>query len=165
MSNRLSAKEKFEKYIIRGPYCWSWMMGTHRGYGQITFGGKTRKLHRVSWELHHGPIPEGLCVCHKCDNRICSNPDHLFLGTYKDNVDDSIAKGRHSHGSKHGHSTLKTQDICAIFKLRRVKNMPRDEVAKRFNIHRCHINKLLKGRAWIHLYDRLNEMFPKRQSA
>lgn len=66
-------------------------------YKRLALSGKRRMAHRMIWELNNGPIPAGLCICHHCDNPSCLNIDHLFLGTYKDNVHDMIAKGRHPH--------------------------------------------------------------------
>jgi len=80
-----------------GP-CWVWT-GAHVpwGYGQIGLTGrKNGRAHVVSWEMHNGPIPDGLWVLHKCDNPPCVRPDHLFLGTVQDNTADMIAKGRHN---------------------------------------------------------------------
>lgn len=75
--------------------CWEYQAArSPRGYGTIGVMGKTRRAHRVAWELANGPIPEGLLVCHHCDNPPCCNPAHLFLGTDKDNVADMRAKGR-----------------------------------------------------------------------
>lgn len=75
--------------------CWEWQNSLDDwGYGIIRYNGAMRKVHRVSWELHNGPIPSGLLVCHHCDNTVCANPSHLFLGTNKDNRDDMVKKGR-----------------------------------------------------------------------
>ena len=81
--------------------CWIWMAACYRsGYGEISFMGRARPAHRVSWIIHNGPIPDGLCVCHRCDVRQCVNPAHLFLGTKQDNTLDMHAKGRDSNQHK-----------------------------------------------------------------
>lgn len=74
--------------------CWLWTASTAKGYGQIRIGGKSTSTHRAAYEAFKGPIPTGLHVCHRCDTPICINPDHLFLGTPRDNAQDKVAKGR-----------------------------------------------------------------------
>jgi len=75
--------------------CWIWTgNGTKDGYGRLSVDGRKTRAHRFSYELHNGPIPDGLLVCHHCDVPLCCNPKHMFLGTTKDNVQDMLAKGR-----------------------------------------------------------------------
>lgn len=84
-------KQRFEEKFLVSPGCWNWIACTNpKGYGQFT----QLRAHRVSYELYVGPIPEGLSVLHKCDNRRCVNPDHLFVGTQDDNMKDMKRKGR-----------------------------------------------------------------------
>lgn len=88
------------------PGCWLWTASKrNKGYGAFCYtrGGAVvnGRAHRISWEVHNGPIPEGLKVLHRCDTPACLNPEHLFLGTLQDNVDDMVQKGRHVCGSTH----------------------------------------------------------------
>jgi hypothetical protein len=75
--------------------CWNWLKcKTSNGYGQIWINGKMENSHRIAWILTFGEIPKGLFICHHCDNKLCCNPNHLFLGTPKDNTQDYIKKGK-----------------------------------------------------------------------
>ena len=91
-------EERFwAKVDKRGPdKCWPWTGArNNREYGQICIGGHQGRLllaHRVSWELAHGSIPKGMCVLHRCDNPLCVNPCHLFLGTHRENMEDSVRR-------------------------------------------------------------------------
>lgn len=93
-------KDRFWSKVVKTDTCWIWIGAgstSKKGYGQIRLpGAKGRQTsaHRVSWILHRGEIPIGLDVLHKCDNPPCVNPDHLFLGTNQDNVNDKVSKGR-----------------------------------------------------------------------
>lgn len=88
---------------LDGDGCWEWTSTLFNdGYASFKMQGKQRRSCRVAWELANGPIPDGLFTCHRCDNKLCVRPDHLFLGTALDNTRDMIAKGRNSRGEKHG---------------------------------------------------------------
>jgi hypothetical protein len=84
--------ERYERYVVRvAQGCWGWTASTNAwGYAQLG----SVYAHRLSYEIHHGPIPDGKWVLHRCDNPPCTNPDHLFLGTHDDNMADATAKGR-----------------------------------------------------------------------
>lgn len=106
----------WEKVAVTDPSsCWEWLGATTWwGYGHVHLytpgprGGRKRLMlaHRLAWQLHEGKIPPGLQVMHSCDNRRCCNPDHMTLGTNKDNVDDKMRKGRHvaHRGDRNGNS-------------------------------------------------------------
>lgn len=96
---RGSIVERFWERVGKSDGCWEWTgYRAPAGYGQLGRGPRNEGLalaHRLSWEFHYGPIPDGLLVCHRCDNPPCVRPDHLFLGTFVDNAQDMVSKGRH----------------------------------------------------------------------
>jgi hypothetical protein len=138
-------------YRIDENGCWIWQRGIDgRGYGQISakIGNLHDKAHRTSYYLHKGEIPDGLLVCHHCDVKACVNPDHLFLGTVKDNSDDAAKKGRLRGGIMKGESNktskLKNADVEAI----RLSDETLSILAERYGVARQTVWKIRKGHTW-----------------
>jgi hypothetical protein len=147
------------KVDMSGP-CWNWTGSVIKvGYGQIGFRGKRFYTHRLIYELYFGPIPAGLFVCHHCDNRRCCNPDHLFLGTPKDNSRDMVSKGRsckgrpqppsaHMTGEAHGRSRLTARQVQEIRDLYAAGNLTQVQIGKAFGVSGPHVCGIIKGRFW-----------------
>ena len=133
-----------------------WICTSHKpdahGYPQCSRNHRGTRISRVMYEKYRGPIPDGLFVCHKCDNTMCINPQHLFLGTHQDNMDDMNKKGRHGRastkGEKHGMAKL-TED--KVREIRNIKGMNQREIAKKYGLHYTHVNKIIKREIWKHV--------------
>ena len=131
--------------------CWVWTASLHRvGYGQIRHDERILRAHRVSYELHIGPIPAGMHVLHKCDNRSCVNPDHLFLGTNDDNVADMVTKGRQSKGEKNGKARL-TEDNVREIRRRLAAGEKNKDLSVEFGVSTASISKIAKRKTWGHV--------------
>lgn len=143
----------YAKLAVKGEDdCWEWTGWRHpQGHGQIGLGinGALVYTHRAAWMLAYGPIPEGMYVCHKCDNPPCCNPKHLFLGTPKDNVQDMLEKRRHSHGDKHA-SKLSKDRVVAI-KALLAEGRTQQSIADEFNISRSMVGLIGSGHRWKYL--------------
>ncbi len=119
-SRRRPLSERFWPKVLKTDTCWLWQGATQKfGYGKITSGGdrgQTLIAHRVVWEWTYGPIPNNLRVLHKCDVPQCVNPEHLWLGTQGDNMQDCVHKGRFPrlHGDAHYSSKLSTNSVIEI---------------------------------------------------
>ena len=134
--------------------CWLWTASTNgHGYGVIGADGKLQKAHRVSWNLANGPVPEGLCVLHRCDTPPCVNPGHLFLGSHAENMADMNAKGREARGEANGQSKLTATQVVEI----REASGTQTAIAARFGVSRRQISCIRAGKYWAHL---LTEVSP-----
>jgi HNH endonuclease len=133
--------------------CWNWQGGIDDGgYGKFYYNSRPCFAHRVSWELHRGPIPTGLWVLHKCDNRQCVNPEHLFLGTAQDNHDDMVSKGNRAsfRGQNGGNAHLTEADVIEI-KEALLAGIPGNQLALRYEVERNTIYHIKHGRTWSHI--------------
>lgn len=139
-------EERFLKLIDKNCFehknCWCWTGGTYsNGYGTFHFKGKQTGAHRVSWELTNGTIPKGFLILHKCDNRLCVNPNHLFLGSHKDNMQDCIKKRRFVRGENHIHAAFSQDEVNFI----RSSNLKQHELAKYFGVVQQTISRVIRG--------------------
>ena len=101
MSKKASMEERFFQKVNKTDSCWLWTGSlTSRGYGCFGVAGKTTAAHRYSYQIHTGEIPQGLIICHSCDVPSCVNPEHLWAGTYADNMKDMVSKDRHGESSR-----------------------------------------------------------------
>lgn len=162
-SSRLRAprpmSERFwEKVDVRGPdECWEWQAhaGTQRR-GSFMVGSKrdgTHRLvmaHRIAYELHYGSIPEGMEVCHKCDNPPCCNPAHLFIGTHKENMEDMATKGRSSQGERDSQAILTAEQVREI-RAHRASGMMYKDIAKLYNVSKAAIGAIARRDRWKHI--------------
>lgn len=131
--------------------CWVWT-GTKRskGYGVI-YSGRQFRAHRLSYEWAFGSIPNGMEVCHTCDNPSCVNPGHLFVGTMADNQADKVAKGRQQRGETHYFALLTEADVLAIRWLRKNRWGSAKEIAAWFGVSHWTIYSVARGKLWRHL--------------
>lgn len=150
--------------------CWLWTGAKHRnGYGVIGLGGKRAgigRVHRVVFEMTHGPIPDGYHVCHHCDVRHCVRPEHLFLGSRQDNMDDAVAKRRMASGDRHGMRThperrsrgeahgmakLDASAVIAIRKRYTAGGVSQSALAAEFGVQQMSISRIVRNVCWSHV--------------
>jgi hypothetical protein len=145
-----------------GADCWQWLdAGRGGGYGAfgIKRNGKhiTVDAHRIAWELSYGPVPEGMFVCHRCDNPGCVNPGHLFVDTHNGNMEDMVSKGRQASGERHGRHELTLDDIPLV-RLFSAAGASQRFIAKRFNVGQTTVGNVVYGRTWRENSDERNAM-------
>lgn len=143
--------------------CWEWTAHcTKNGYGRMKIEGKHKLAHRFSWEIHKGDIPEidgsdyrGTCVLHRCDNRKCVNPDHLFLGTHKDNINDMMGKHRNAQlcGELQGSSKLNEGNVTEIRTKYQLNQGTQRMLAVEYGVDQKTIHNIVSGKTWRPLCD------------
>lgn len=141
--------------------CWEWLASKNDGYGHMRIDRQhMEKAHRISYRLHHGEIPEGFCVMHKCDNRACVNPKHLSLGSLADNNTDRNAKSRQAMGERlsvvkrgelHGAARLTEEQVLEIRRRYIKGGVTQMQLADEYGVGRANIGAITIGRSWRHL--------------
>lgn len=133
--------------------CWVWMGVKNRaGYGTLSFDGAPMLAHRVSWGLVNSKIPPGVFALHRCDNRACVRPSHLFLGTHADNAADRKSKGRcgDHRGTNNGCAVL-SEPVVALIKARICDGVPKRQLATEFGMSRQTMSAIAVGEHWSHV--------------
>lgn len=153
-------KEEFLNYVIIGieDECWLWIGATNgRGYGRLEYERVYQQAHRVSFKIFCHEIPRDINVLHNCDNTICVNPKHLFLGTQQDNVNDMIAKDRASFagdrpliGSQHPRALLNEEQVRDIKKML-INGYRHRDIADHYGVARQTITNISTGQKWSHI--------------
>ena len=147
------------EYKIDEKGCWNWTGGKQpNGYGWLYLGlvdGKSTAgyPHRISYEIHKGFIPDGLNVCHKCDNPLCINPEHLFVGTDDDNHKDKVSKNRQIKGETHGGHKLTEQDVLNIRSeyRRDIYGCGYVALGNKYNVDKLTIKTIVDRVTWKHI--------------
>jgi hypothetical protein len=149
-NGRKPLAERLARKLVADPVtgCNEWQGAlTNKGYGWVSTEGGPQLVHRAVWELENGPIPEGLFVLHRCDNRRCGNLLHLFLGTDLSNVRDMVAKDRHARGERNGHAKLNDSAVLQL----RSGQMSASQAKTQFKVSGRTARDALRSVTWRHL--------------
>lgn len=144
-------KSSYEQKVIKNNYCWDWKgCPGPGGYVLLRYKNKKISAHRASWIIHNGEIPKHFWVLHTCDNTRCSNPDHLFLGTAKDNAQDRQSKNRGQKGETHHKRKLTEDDVIKINKLI-VSGLSDKMISEKYKVTAGTIWHIRKKLTWTHI--------------
>lgn len=148
-------KDRFWSKVVKTDNCWLWSGSVFqsRGYGQVWIPGiKTpQRAHRVSWIINNGPIPDGMCVLHRCDCRLCVRPDHLWIGTQRENIDDMVKKGRSQRGENSHRSKLTNADVIEIREMWHTGLYTQLAIADYFGIRQPQVSEIVRRTSWSHI--------------
>lgn len=144
-----------------GNGCWEWNKAIDtNGYGVQQLSRKKKNAHRVSYGLFNGPIPTGMFVLHRCDNRKCVNPSHLFLGTQSDNMADMVSKGRGKtlRGESHNNAKITESIAREIIIKSTLREISQRKIADMFGVSQALVSSILNGKRWAHLRENYADM-------
>lgn len=147
---KLDSKEVFFRHVKRTKACWEWTgCLSKKGYGWCCIIGLPQSAHRASWTIHNGKIPSGKHVLHKCDNRKCVRPSHLFIGTQVDNVADMDSKGRRASfvGTQNPRCKLTREQVIEIY----LSDRAGLDIAKQYRIAPQTVSAIKSGQNWSHV--------------
>lgn len=144
---------RFWARVRQSDGCWLWTGCRVRGYGMTKCDGRGQLAHRVAWQLTHGPIPDGMDVCHTCDEPACCRTSHLWLGTHKDNMRDMTAKGRASDGRgvRNPAAKLTEAEVRQIRQRYADGGISHRKLGSAFGVSESTIQHLIIGRKWAHI--------------
>lgn len=146
-------QERFWEKVEIIPFhsCWEWT-GTRSRYGDFCIKkNKNISAHRFSWQIHFGAIPKGIFVCHKCDNTHCVRPEHLFLGTAQDNVNDALKKGRNVFGERVSQHKVNSAQVRQIRSLYANKEITCEFLGNKFGVTKSTISRIVLRKTWKHI--------------
>lgn len=149
----MTPAERFWSHVAKSDGCWLWVGATYaNGYGRIRVGARCVVAHRQAWILTNGAIPDGLLACHKCDNRPCVRPDHLFLGSHADNVRDMDIKGRRAdfRGESHPGARLTSDDVLTI-RARHASGDAQNIIASEYGVTAQTVCFIVNRQTWRHV--------------
>jgi HNH endonuclease len=157
LTDKEFSKRFWERIDIKGRNdCWIWhgcIVGSLSKYGGVSYKGRMTKAHRLAWQLtFKRKIPKGKLACHKCDNKLCCNPYHIFIGTQRDNMLDMFRKGRGNRtpmrGDKNHRTKITKEQASEIKRLRYKMALPLSEISLRVKVSKTTVSSICSGRSW-----------------